>query len=291
MRRPSPIYLDQVDIIDPERVPHILRRKVPRTAFSWYGGKYFYVNWILPLLPKCFHYCEPFSGAATILINRDPSPIETYNDIDGEIVNFFLVLREQPDALLKALSLTPYSREEYYKAVYKRDVTDSVERARLFYIRVMQTFGAIESRASLGRWARATASRKGVSKAVACWLSGQDKLKEISERLIRVQIENRPAIDVISSYDGPDTLFYCDPPYHFGSRTSLNVYRYEMSDEDHIKLADILNKCKGKVAISGYKSDLMNEWYGKWRRIDAKPKLSAFNGIKTLHQESLWMNY
>jgi len=82
-------------------------------AFGWYGGKYSHLNWLLPLLPKTTHYCEPFAGSAAVLINREPSPVETYNDIDGEVVNFFRVLREQKEALIEVIGLTPFAREEF----------------------------------------------------------------------------------------------------------------------------------------------------------------------------------
>ena len=94
-RLPSPIYLDsQSGLVDGDRVlPR--RRKV--IAFGWYGGKFNHLDWLLPLLPTCHHYCEPFGGSAAVLLNREPSPVETYNDIDGEAVNFFRVLRNQKD--------------------------------------------------------------------------------------------------------------------------------------------------------------------------------------------------
>ena len=78
-------------------------------AFGWYGGKYSHLNWLLPLLTQNYsHYCEPFAGSAAVLINREPSPVETYNDIDGEVVNFFRVLREQKEALIEAIRLDPF---------------------------------------------------------------------------------------------------------------------------------------------------------------------------------------
>jgi len=86
-------------------------------AFSWYGGKYRHLNWLLPLLPYTHHYCEPFGGSASVLLNRKPSPVETYNDLDGEVVEFFRVLREERDALIEAISLTPYSRKEFVRAI------------------------------------------------------------------------------------------------------------------------------------------------------------------------------
>src|SRR3989304_10544081 len=81
-------------------------------AFGWYGGKYSHLDWLLPLLPESHHYCEPFGGSAAVLLNRDPSPVETYNDIDGEVVNFFRVLREQKDELLYSIGMTPFWSEE-----------------------------------------------------------------------------------------------------------------------------------------------------------------------------------
>ena len=82
-------------------------------AFGWYGGKFSHLHWLLPLLPKTWHYCEPFGGSAAVLLNREPSPVETYNDIDGEVVNFFRVLRDKKDELIEAIGLTPFSREEW----------------------------------------------------------------------------------------------------------------------------------------------------------------------------------
>jgi DNA adenine methylase len=102
-------------------------------AFGWYGGKFSHLEWLLPLLPECHHYCEPFAGSAAVLLNREPSPLETYNDVDGAVVNFFRVLREKPAELTKAIGLTPFSREELAVAVSATGsgISD-VERARPF---------------------------------------------------------------------------------------------------------------------------------------------------------------
>ncbi|MDN5272058.1 DNA adenine methylase [Chloroflexus sp. MS-CIW-1] len=86
--------------------PLVKRDKKRMIAFGWYGGKYSHLDWLLPLLPPCHHYCEPFGGSAAVLLNRDPSPVETYNDIDGEVTNFFRVLRDDPDRLIRAIGLT-----------------------------------------------------------------------------------------------------------------------------------------------------------------------------------------
>ena len=114
-------------------------------------------------------------------------------------------------------------------------------------------------------------------------------LAEIAARLLRVQIDNRPAHEVIAAYDTPDTLFYCDPPYPHESRGDSKAYGFEMSNAEHEKLAETLHKVRGKVAISGYMCLLMEKLYGNWRRIDAPEKYC--HSVKELRQEALWINY
>ena len=129
----SPIYLDKV----PESAKGV---GIKRLAFFYYGGKFSHLNWLLPLLPPTPAYVEPFGGSAAVLINRHPSPVETYNDINGEVVNFFRVLREKPEELVTKLGLTPYSREEFFEALDPG--VDPVERARRFYVRIRQAHGS-----------------------------------------------------------------------------------------------------------------------------------------------------
>ncbi|MDI9261049.1 DNA adenine methylase [Alicyclobacillus sendaiensis] len=268
--------------------PNPRRRRI---AFGWYGGKYSHLSWLLPLLPEAHHYCEPFGGSAAVLLNRDPSPVETYNDLDGEVVNFFRVLREQRDALIESIALTPFSREEFVRAIVEStDGLSDLERARRFYIRARQARMALAQTATPGRWAACrSASQRGMAGNVSRWLGSVNDLAEIAARLIRVQIEHRPAIDVIRAYDSPDTLFYCDPPYPHAARTDPRTYRYEMSDEEHVELARVLHGVRGMVAISGYRCGLMDELYRDWRRIDAPPK--KCHASKAWRQEALWVNY
>jgi DNA adenine methylase len=261
-------------------------------AFGWYGGKFSHLDWLLPLLPKCHHYCEPFGGSAAILLNRPPSPIETYNDLDGEVVNFFKVLREQKDKLIEAIALTPFSREEFAKAC-KLDINLSdLERARRFYVRARQVRTGLAQTATIGRWANCkNTSRNGMSGVISRWFGGIEDLSFIAERLLRVQIENRPAIDVIQLYDSKETLFYCDPPYVHRTRGDTKSYGYEMTDNEHRQLAKVLNSAKGLVAISNYQCDLMDEIYPapKWEK-HLSP-LKTIHSTKDKRQEVLWVNY
>jgi len=260
-------------------------------AFGWYGGKFSHLDWLLPLLPPTHHYCEPFGGSAAVLLNRPPSPVETYNDLDGEVVNFFRVLREHTEDLIKAIALTPFSREDFELAISppEEDISD-LERARRFFVRARQARTGLAQTATLGRWANCkNTSRRGMSGAVSRWLASVEMLPEIAERLLRVQIENRPAIEVIKLYDSPNTLFYCDPPYVHEARGDKHAYGFEMGEDAHRELALVLHQCTGKVAISGYRCKLMDKLYKDWQRIDAPPKIC--HSVKELRQEALWVNY
>lgn len=260
-------------------------------AFGWYGGKFSHLDWLLPLLPQTTHYCEPFGGSAAVLINREPSPVETYNDIDGDVVNFFRVLRDQKEALIQAIGLTPFAREEFELTLTETDETvPDLERARRFFVRARQVRSGLAQTASSGRWAHCLlTSRAGMAGAVSRWLGSVEGLSEIVQRLLRVQIENAPAIEVIKRYDSEETLFYCDPPYPHASRGDANAYGYEMTDDEHRELAQVLRSVRGKVAFSGYRCDLLDELYGDWLRIEAPMKL--VHSVKQPRTEVLWTNY
>lgn len=288
-RTPSPIYLDASEA--QQLPPTLLRSRRKRIVFGWYGGKFNHLQWLLPLLPKARHYCEPFAGSGAVLLNREPSPVETYNDIDGEVVNFFRVLRDQGPELQRAIALTPFAREEFHHAITAavKDASN-LERARRFFVLARQTRTGLAQSATLGRWANCKdTSRAGMSGVVSRWLGGVEGLSDVAERLLRVQIENRPALDILRLYDGPETLFYCDPPYLHDTRGDSSAYGYEMLDSEHVDLSAALHRCMGKVAISGYRNDVMDRLYGGWTRFDAPAKQA--HSIKKMRFECLWMNY
>ncbi|QFP78077.1 DNA adenine methylase [Deinococcus sp. AJ005] len=266
-------------------------RGTKKIAFGWYGGKFSHLDWLLPLLPPSTHYCEPFGGSAAVLLNRAPSPVETYNDLDSELVNFFRVLREDKGALIEAIGLTPFSREELRVATIKQaaELSD-LERARRFFVRARQVRTGLAQTASEGRWAHCLlTSRAGMGGAVSRWLGSVEGLSEIVQRLLRVQIENAPALEVIARYDSPETLFYCDPPYLHGTRGDAKAYGFEMTDDEHRALAETLRGVSGKVAISGYASSLYEELYVGWNRIEAPAR--QIHSSKGERAEVLWVNY
>jgi DNA adenine methylase len=273
----------------PSRISNLQGKKL--IAFGWYGGKFSHLKWLLPLLPETSYYCEPFAGSGAAMLNRPPSGIETYNDLDGEVVNFFKVLRDQPEQLQRLMALTPFSREEFSLACNLDESLTPLERARRFYVRARQVRTGLAQTASLGRWANCKSTiRAGMSGVVSRWLGAVEQLPDIALRLMRVQIENRPAVDCIKIYDSEDTLFYCDPPYVHETRGDSKAYGYEMSDEQHMDLAKTLNEAKGLVAVSGYDCPLMGELYSPtgWLKLNFQ---CTNHSTKDSRTETVWLNY
>ena len=216
--------------------------------------------------------------------------METYNDLDSELVNFFAVLRDEPEQLIRQIGLTPFSREELAKACHTEPDLSTLERARRFYVRARQTRTGLAQTSSEGRWAHCLlTSRAGMAGAVSRWLGAVEGLPQIAQRLQRVQIENAPALEVIRRYDTPGTLFYLDPPYVHSSRADTTAYGHEMTDADHCDLAALLRGIQGRAVLSGYRSSLYDELFAGWHRVDADEKLC--NSSKGRRRESLWMNF
>ena len=272
------------------RIAASKRKKRRKIAFGWYGGKFSHLDFILPHLPEnCGHFCDVFGGSAAVLINRAPVPVETYNDIDSELVNFFRVLRDHSEELIRAVALTPFSREELVIACGPANGLSRLERARRFYVRARQTRTGLAQTSSEGRWAHCVlTSRAGMAGAVSRWLGAVEHLPEIAQRLQRVQVENAPAIEVIRRYDTEDTLFYVDPPYVHRTRGDAKAYAFEMADRDHEELAEVLSGVRGRVVLSGYRNSLYDRLYAGWRRVDAPEK--TCHSVRTKRQESLWIN-
>lgn len=227
-----------------------------------------------------------------MLLNRNPAPIETYNDLDGEVCNFFRVLREHGDELTRAIALTPFSREEFGLACTLDPEATPLERARRFYIRARQVRTGLAQTATIGRWANCKdTSRTGMSGVISRWLGGVEQLPAIAERLIRVQIENRPAADVIRLYDSKRTLFYCNPPYVHSTRGDSKAYKHEMNDERHAEIAAVLNRAQGKIAFSNYDCEMLDELYPapKWHKFKSAPRTN--HATKGTRLEVLWTNY
>ena len=258
-------------------------------AFNYFGGKFTLADKLQSFFPEHIHFIDVFCGSMVVTLNKKYSQIDTANDINGDVVNFFKMLRENPDDLISQLILTPIAREEFNYSWNTDNISD-IERARRFYVRMRQSFcGMGAQRKNKGWHMVKTKSNATIGETVSRWHNGINKLWPVIQKLTHIQIENRDFRDLIRAIDFPDAFFYCDPPYPKDVRCSFNDYRYEFSQADHDDLAEMLHKIKGKAMISGYDGPTMQRLYGDWRihRFQVK-----FNNIRSSQvQECIWMNY
>jgi DNA adenine methylase len=242
----------------------------------------------MQFFPKHKHYVEPFGGGASVLLLKDQSFSEVYNDLDGDICNFFEVLRHPALCahLEKNLILSPYARREFEQAW--KETTDPVERARRTAIRAQMGFGSGgATKASTGF---RIDSRREYGTSQQLWAEYPATISVIGKRFQSVLIENRPALDVIRQHDSEDTLFFVDPPYVLGSRVIKGgSYRFEMTDEEHQELAQSLYDVDGMVVLSGYPSPLYQELYKDWETHSVSSTCSGYRG-SSVRTEVVWLN-
>lgn len=252
------------------------------TLLNYPGAKWGMAREIVALMPFHRSYLEPFFGSGAVLFNKPPSAIETINDIDGDVVNFFRVLREQPEELAEAVALTPYARDVFNDAHENRGSSD-FDRAYRFAIRSKMGFG-FKTYQKTG-WKTDIAGREGAY-ALNNWNRMPKDLLEAAERLKGVQIENQPALDLIRKFNHEKVLIYADPPYLLNTRGGKQ-YRHEMTEQDHVELLDVLKQHKGTVILSGYPSDMYDRELSGWSRITRK----SYNQIAKQRTEVLWLNF
>jgi DNA adenine methylase len=247
-----------------------------RPILKYYGGKWKHAAKIIKYFAPNDIYVEPFGGGANILLRKEMSKLEVYNDIYGDAVNFFRVLRDFPNALINALYLTPYARDEY---AYCRqpDEVDCVERARRFYVYSWQTFmGGGCSKDSLGQWKRIKLSKPLVHNESDLWF--------VADRLRSVEIESIDAVECIEQFDTDGTLFYIDPPY-YGKQGEMYIEKYDV--DQHRELSECLHHIKGYCCISAIESDLYNDLYADFVKVE----MIVCNAKSKNTRELLYMNY
>jgi len=254
-----------------------------RPLIRYLGGKWKQAKWIASHFPEHSIYCEPFGGAASVLLRKDPSPVEIYNDLSGEIVNLWKQVRDNGEVLSQAIALTPYARAEYEQACVPS--SDPLEQARRSIVKSLQGFSSISfSRKKSGFRCEATRER------FPCidWDNYVPGLRLIIERFRRVMIESLPATDLMIKHDSPDTLFYVDPPYVLETRNKRDTsYKHELDDDGQRELAETLRQLKGQVVLSGYPCDLYDrDLYPDWRRFDFR----AYNQQRRQVTDSIWVS-
>lgn len=259
-----------------------------RPILRYHGGKWRIAKWIISHIPPHRVYVEPFCGAASVLLRKPPAPTEVINDLNGRLINVFAVMRspEKAEILCHKLKFTPCSRAVYLEA--REQSPDDIEDARRMIILGHQSFGSCgASGGKMSGWRRGIRKDRETSSAQE-WSNIYTYVGEWCERLRKVFIESEPAIKIIESWDSDETVFYVDPPYIASTRhgPGNTGYAHEMTDDDHIELAEQLHNTKGFVILSGYNSSLYNELYSGWLKIEKKA--FADRGKSTI--ECLWMS-
>lgn len=259
-----------------------------RPPVKWHGGKRYLATRIVGHFPKHRIYLEPFGGGASVLLNKPPVDVETYNDLDLRISRLFRVLRDEGERFVERMRFVPYSQVEFERAATYPEVASDLEMAVCDFIRWRQSFGGKGQ-----SWSCTTArARGGMAGDVNAWWTAIDSLPFVIDRLRRVQILCQSAFDAIPKFDHKDALIYCDPPYVHSTRTDRAVYHAEMTDQDHRELAQVLRGCDGRVIVSGYPSPLYDELYKGWRRVEFDIANHAAGGkSKAREVECLWMNF
>lgn len=222
-----------------------------RPTLDYFGGKWILAPWIIKSIPEHKSYVEPFGGAASVLLRKEKSKLEIYNDLDEEIVNVFKVLRETPNELKTILRLTPYSRSEYYRCIQKS--FNPLEQARRTIVKSFLGIG--DSIHSNSGFRNSKLSNTNPAKSFKSWV---EELDEITDRLRDVVIENLDFKTCILKYDTKDTFFYLDPPYVKATRSKKYAYRHDC-ESVHKELLEIIPTIKGKFILSGYESELYKD--------------------------------
>lgn len=261
------------------------------TLLRWAGGKGRQLNDLLPLIPDGRTYVEPFGGGASVLLNRQRSDIEVYNDLDGALVNLFSVVRgdESFEEFKRLVSYTLYSRDEFERCLTFEGLADSVQRAVAFYTVINQSISG-KRLASRGDWARGR-----LDNLAERWVDRQAFLGRIHGRVRGVQIECRDALDVIEEWDNDDTVFYCDPPYVLETRSKRKYYAIEPGDEYHDRLVDVLLRTRGSVVLSGYNHPVYerlteNGWWTDLYGSRAVMEVVQAKGVKQRRTEIVYRN-
>lgn len=271
-----------------------------KVAFRYYGGKAMHLGWLLPLLPPMpgeTEYCEPFCGSCAVAINRrHVAKTRVFlNDIDKEVVNFFRVLRDNPEALTYALQYTPnseYEQKQAFKVRLDEESMPNVEAAWAFAVKVYQSFGG-KVRLENTTWAPYI--EFGEKRAAS--------FRDIANVIRKFHFHNDDALSVIRRHDKANTFIYADPPYTLDSRVSAGsasrAYRHELPEDDevgyHQRFLDIAVASPAYFAISGYHSeqydDALSGWHCHEQETNASVRAVGIGDAKPTRIECLWTNY
>lgn len=258
-----------------------------RSVLKYPGSKWNIARQIVSLIPEHHSYVEPYFGSGAVLFNKPVSEIETINDLDSDVINLFRCIRKDSERLARLIMTTPFSRQVYdsqFKDLEQTLYISDFERAAGFLIRCWQGHGFRTNGRKVG-WKNDVQGREKMY-ALWNWYRLPEWIIDIAERLRKVQIENRPALEVIKRFDYKNVFMCIDPPYLLGTRTGKQ-YLHEMADSDHEELLKEILHSRAKIMISGYESDMYNDYLKEWEKV-------YFNSCAEHgkpRQEVVWLNY
>lgn len=255
-----------------------------RQVLKYPGSKWNIADKIVELIPDHHSYVEPFFGSGAVLFKKKPSDIETVNDLDSDVTNLFNCIKTDSEYLARLVMVTPFSREVYDNQFEMPEKEDKFERASCFLIKCWQGHGFRTNGYKVG-WKNDVQGRERMY-ALWNWYRLPEWIIEIAERLRTVQIENRPALEVINRFNYENVFMYIDPPYLLKTRMAKQ-YKHEMTDSDHEELLQAILDSKAKIMISGYESDLYNEYLHGWNK-SYFDSCAEYGGTR---KETIWTNY
>lgn len=264
---------------------------ITRPAMRYHGGKFRLAPWVLEHMPPHLCYVESFGGAAGVLLQKPRAYAEVYNDLDGDVVNFFRVLQdpERRRRLIELCELTPYAREEFEIAWEPTD--DAIERARRTCIRAQMGFGS--AGATKGTTGFRVDTKRDYGTSQHLWAEYPDQLAAVGARFTGVLVENLEAVRLMRMHDAPTTLHFVDPPYLHSTRSRTvsksRGYKHEMSDDEHIALIEALHTLAGMVVLCGYPSPLYEDRLVDWDRRQTTARAAGRRGC-SIRTEVLWLN-
>lgn len=257
---------------------------------KWHGGKFYLAPTIISLMPKHTHYVEPFFGGGSVLLQKPADGIsEVVNDVHKELTTFWRVLQNETDfeRFKRIIDAMPFSQVEWKDSLATSD--DPIRTAVNFFVRCRQSrAGKLNAFATLSR----NRTRRRMNEQASSWMTAVEGLPQVAERLKRVVVFCDDAVKVIRSQDGPATLHYLDPPYLHETRVTTADYDHEMTTDQHCELLETIDRCEGKVLISGYPNQLYDQKLRNWSVFDIliDNKASAAKN-KPRMTERVWMNY
>ena len=259
-------------------------------AFNYFGGKFTWLEYLYAEFPDSFnHLVDLFGGSFSVSLNYRGNVVKTANEINEDITNFFEVLRDHEPELIRLLLFTPCSNLEYNNCWQHSE--NKIENARRFYVRVRQSFFGLGAQRKNKGWhmAKTQVNARG-GETVSRWNNAIEKLHDVAEAIrSSFQITNWDYKECIQKIDFEKAFFYCDPPYVAETRASFNDYKFEFTIQDHIDLSENLKSIKGLAMVSGYNSELYNDLYRDWRKVEFPVKKNNIRSSDV--QEVVWMNY